>query len=209
MLQVKNYGLFTILVIVLSLLSVHGQVSNEHFIFDLRFFYLQDTCATRALQSTELEDYAIISQDKFPGIQAMFGKQDGQFQGYNWTPFNVTTSDGWALTLFRFSSRCNYVRGNVLLVHDTFMDTESLLEGYFIGKPMPLQLNDNCYTVWMGDNRGTRTSQKYVDGEPLSNLLPDYWDFTIQDMALKDLRSFIFKIYGMTESYDMKVITYG
>jgi hypothetical protein len=28
-------------------------------------------------------------------------------------------------------------------------------------------------------------------------------------MALKDLRSFIFKIYGMTESYDMKVITYG
>jgi len=32
---------------------------------------------------------------------AMFGPGDDQFSGYKWTPYIVTTEDGWELTMFK------------------------------------------------------------------------------------------------------------
>ena len=64
--------------------------------------------------------------------------------------------------------------------------------------------------MWIGDNRGSKTSQKRTEtGELVDFLTPDYWDFTFQDMVTKDMRAFIFKIYEMTGRYDIKLITYG
>ena len=32
---------------------------------------------------------------------ALFGPGDDQFSGYKWTPYIVTTEDGWELTMFK------------------------------------------------------------------------------------------------------------
>ena len=139
--NMKNNGLMLVQVLLVISTCVFGQESFR--------------CDLLSQLTEERENYDVIAQNKFPAIQALFGKEEGQYMGYNWTPYNVTTDDGWALTLFKFNSTCENpedFKGDVLIIGDTFMDTEKMLYGYFIGKPMPLQLNDNCYNVWMGDN---------------------------------------------------------
>ena len=82
------------------------------------------------------EEHNIIDKDVYPWIDEMFGNQEGQFDGFTVYPFNVTTEDGWSLTLFRITTWCSGT--NILLMGDTFMDTEKWLKDYFIGTPMPL-----------------------------------------------------------------------
>lgn len=49
---------------------------------------------------------------------------------------------------------------NVLMMHGMQQDAESWLTGYFVGNPMPLQLVDAGYTVYMANARATKYSSK-------------------------------------------------
>ena len=39
--------------------------------------------------------------EDYPEWAALFGRGDDQYFGYKWTPYVVTTEDGWDLTLFQ------------------------------------------------------------------------------------------------------------
>ena len=84
-----------------------------------------------------IKDYQTILRENYPSFGELFGDQEGQFSGYNWVPFNVTTDDNWALTLFRIRTGCSG-GSNILFLGDTFMDSETWLRDYFVGTPMPL-----------------------------------------------------------------------
>lgn len=44
------------------------------------------------------------------------------------------------------------------------------------------------YDVWLGNNRGTRFSQRHTNLDPKSR---EYWMFDWEDMGTKDLPAFI------------------
>ena len=52
----------------------------------------------------------------------------------------------------------------------------------------PFILADQGYDVWLGNNRGTRYARNHLT---LSNKEAEYWDFTQEDLGLKDVPSFI------------------
>ena len=40
-------------------------------------------------------------KDEYPTWAALFGDEEGQYSGFAWDPWVVTTEDGWELTMFR------------------------------------------------------------------------------------------------------------
>ena len=79
--------------------------------------------------------------------------------GYFYEKYEVQTEDEWTLTLFRIKGRNAPTKPNpVFFMHDLMMDAASWLNSYEDDVPMPMQLVDQGYDVWMGNNRGTRFS---------------------------------------------------
>ena len=62
-------------------------------------------------------------------------------------------------------------------------DYSNAPEDYAGGKPMPLQLADLGYDIWMGNNRGTEYSQGH---KTLTTDDRAYWEYSWADMGLYD-----------------------
>lgn len=95
--------------------------------------------------------------------------------GYTFEPHVVETQDFWQITVFEITgyidkdsdlaqNRLNLTEGKdpILAIPGSFGDAQTWFEGPELfgqgGKPMHLQLFDNGYDLWMGNNRGTRFS---------------------------------------------------
>ena len=48
--------------------------------------------------------YTEASKEDFSTWGALFGEHDGQYSGYTWKPYTVTTEDGWELTMFQLTA---------------------------------------------------------------------------------------------------------
>ena len=89
--------------------------------------------------------------------------------GYTFEPVQEKTDDGWTLTVFHITgyaldplhkktkARAAKTEGKypVLAIPGSFMDAESWFSDAGLAKPMHLQLFDEGYDIWMGNNRGT------------------------------------------------------
>ena len=83
--------------------------------------------------------------------------------GYDYELYKVQTEDQWELSLFRIIGKAGSgsnasTKPPVLVMHGSEMDAASWISYYFMGVPMPMQLVEEGYDVWMGNNRGTRYS---------------------------------------------------
>ena len=113
---------------------------------------------------------------------------------YNLWPFDITTSDGYDLQLFRVQNKnapasCAANRSKpVLIQHGLFNDSEDMLWnrktsfGYY--------LLDNCFDVWFGNNRGSKYSTTHNPGEGNK----DFYDYSFEQMGYHDLPLFFKKI---------------
>ncbi len=144
--------------------------------------------------------------------------------GYDYEMFKVTTEDSWELTLFRIThkigeeQKLNQDYAPLLMQHSWMMDAESWMaaqpEDY---KPVPLQLVDQGYDVWMANSRGTKyslTNPKFPYAED-PRFITQYvmenkrkYDYSWYDQGKYDLPAFLDKVYTTTER-DVTYVGYG
>ena len=101
--------------------------------------------------------YAACEEDhhRFPTFSAALE----QFE-YAWEPYTTTTDDGYILTMFRLAGPIgNYpvhrtASQSVLIMPGMGMSADSWFPSPEFGEPMPIQLYEAGYDVWLGNNRG-------------------------------------------------------
>ena len=107
---------------------------------------------------------------------------------YTWDPVKVTTEDGFILTTFHVtgnsSGKFTPTKPPVLIQHGDYGDGAGWLRYYPVGKPMHLQLADDGYDVWIGNNRGTNYSQERTDD--LKPTDEAYWNWSWAAMGIYD-----------------------
>ena len=112
-----------------------------------------------------------------------------------WSPKKTWTDDGYQVTMYNLKGREEdgyYPKGRppLLMLPGMFDDAASWLEKQtplaLDWGPMPimLQLADAGYDVWVGNVRGTEYATEH---KTLKHILPDYWNFTWDDIARYDI----------------------
>ncbi|CAH0713079.1 unnamed protein product, partial [Brenthis ino] len=119
----------------------------------------------------------------------------------------VKTDDGYFLTLFRIKAKQDSFevtkRPVVFLMHGVLGSADEWL---LMGPEYSLAylLTDAGYDVWLGNVRGNKYSRRHVT-KHVSN--PDFWQFSIDEIALMDLPVMI--DYALKVSEQKKLIYIG
>ncbi|XP_013188023.2 lipase 1 [Amyelois transitella] len=140
---------------------------------------------------TELFGYSPRGSLKFPELAA--------YDGFHSETHYVTTSDGYILALFRIPLQDTCPEDDdklpILFNHGLYLSGDDcILPGP--GKSHCYIYSDNCYDVWIPNNRGNRYSRNHTTLNPDKN--PEFWNFAWDDMASKDLPAIIDYILKVT-----------
>jgi len=111
--------------------------------------------------------------------------------GYTWEALIVTTEDDYKLTTFRVTGRHGHVvepdesLHPVMLMHGLGCDATSWVDPSWgqVEEPLPLQLFNRGFDVYMASNRGTKYCQEH---ETLTVDDPEFWAFSWAEMGLYD-----------------------
>jgi pimeloyl-ACP methyl ester carboxylesterase len=121
-------------------------------------------------------------------------------RGYTIESHNVTTNDGYILTMFRIPSGknakkgaskvgCNNFGAPVILQHG-LLDSSYTWINNFEDESLGYILSDQGFDVWFGNNRGNRYGRNHVSKNP-DDKSSGFWDFTWDDMASKDVPAMV------------------
>ena len=95
----------------------------------------------------------------------------------------------------------------MLLQHGHHLDSKIWFKEKKAGKPIPLQLFDAGYDVWLGNNRGSYNC-KLQTGRMSQLNQREVWDWSYPEMAKYDLPALIVKIKLMTGAEKVAYIGY-
>ncbi|XP_061370264.1 triacylglycerol lipase 2-like [Gastrolobium bilobum] len=109
--------------------------------------------------------------------------------GYKCQELEVTTKDGYILSLQRIPQGRAEVNGRVAKKEPVIIQHGVLVDGmtWFMNSPeqnLPLILADNGFDVWIANARGTRFSRRHTYLDP-SN--PAYWNWSWDEMVTYDM----------------------
>lgn len=127
--------------------------------------------------------------------------------GYGVERINVTSPDGYILGIYRIVSSpsaptCSFPKKGVLLEHGMGANGYQWLIQHR-DRNLAMLLADNCFDVFIMNNRGTQYSLGHTDPAMNSNFLP-YWDFSFHEIAVNDLPAVIdmvLAISGNTQTF--------
>lgn len=113
--------------------------------------------------------------------------------GYSCEEHIIFTADGQLLTLFRVLPKENSGTGKppVLLLHGAMLSSDIWLIHREEEKNLPLYLAANGYEVWLGNRRGNKYCGKHKTLKPRN---PDFWDWSLDEVALFDIPAMVDKI---------------
>ena len=110
--------------------------------------------------------------------------------GYLVEVHNVTTADGYILTLYRIPGKAGEAKTSnkpVAFLQHGLID---LSDTWIMNIPSPgFMMADDGFDVWFGNSRGSYHSLGHVKYNPWKDAL--YWNFTWQDMAEFDIPAVI------------------
>uniref|UniRef100_A0A2N9EBW7 Lipase n=1 Tax=Fagus sylvatica TaxID=28930 RepID=A0A2N9EBW7_FAGSY len=144
-------------------------------------------CVSAVAESTKL------SRNSYDGIC----KTMVETKGYVCEEHQVTTKDGYILGMQRIPvGRSNNTanRPPVFLQHGIFMDAAT----WVFNSPnesLAFILADNGYDVWLGNNRGTKSSRGHTS---LSANDTAYWEWTWEQLVTYDLSAIYEYIHNQT-----------
>ncbi|OMJ71639.1 hypothetical protein SteCoe_30107 [Stentor coeruleus] len=112
------------------------------------------------------------------------------YHGYGFEAHNVTTSDGYILTLYRIPGKKGFpiIKGKpVVFLQHGLLD---LADTWIMNDPAPaFMFSDAGYDVWLGNSRGSYHSLGHIKWNYKTD--PQYWQFTWQHMADYDIPAVI------------------
>ncbi|CAL8136496.1 unnamed protein product [Orchesella dallaii] len=133
--------------------------------------------------------------------------QISQENGYLIDSYNVTTSDGYILTLFRISggnkSPARRGKPSVLLLHGWGNSCEAWI-ALPNDKNLVYMLADAGWDVWLGNFRGSSFSLQHTILNADRNL--NYWDFSFHEMGLFDFPMMLDQARRVSENDKVFVI---
>ncbi|ODM97071.1 Lipase 3 [Orchesella cincta] len=109
--------------------------------------------------------------------------------GYPVEVHNITTADGYILTVHRipYGKKCGPGEGKrvIFLQHGLLGDSANwIIAGP--EKSLGYNLADECYDVWMGNYRGNTYSKRHVALDPVANK-EAFWSFSWNELGTYDL----------------------
>ena len=120
------------------------------------------------------------------------------------TRHEVTTSDGYILSLFRIQSPFQPVASPpVLFLHGVGVNGDQFALNLHT-KPIAYRLVEEGCDVWIANMRGTPYSEGHSQG--LSPDMPEYWDWTAEELVERDLKAILAEVETVTRK---KVVIVG
>ncbi|KAL0480564.1 lysosomal acid lipase [Acrasis kona] len=114
-----------------------------------------------------------------------------QDQGYVVQQYEVTTTDGYILSIQRIPSgrkSSNVYKKPAVLLQHGLVDCSNTWANNPYNESLAFILADQGYDVWLGNVRGNRYSDKHTK---LDRKSQEYWKFSYDEMSLDDLPSTI------------------
>lgn len=123
-------------------------------------------------------------------------------RGYVIETHNVTTADGYILTMFRIpagkvSKNLRAALGPPVILQHGLLDSSYTWVNNFEDESLGYILADNGFDVWFGNNRGNRYGRHHVSKDP-DDKSSGFWDFTWDDMASYDAPAMINYVTDLT-----------
>ncbi|KAK2509158.1 hypothetical protein MC885_004364 [Smutsia gigantea] len=109
------------------------------------------------------------------------------YWGYPYEEYDVITTDGYILGIYRipYKRRCSRTAPKpVVYLQHVLIASASKWICNLPNSSLAFLLADSGYDVWMGNSRGNSWSRKYLKFSPES---PEYWAFSMDEMAKYDL----------------------
>ncbi|XP_053618103.1 gastric triacylglycerol lipase-like [Plodia interpunctella] len=186
-----------LLQIIPTLISLH--VARANIVQVVESKLNAETAKSSLVNFTELFGYSPRTNLNFTELV--------KYDGYLSESHYVTTSDGYILALYRIplkdSCPQNSSKLPILFTHGLYLSGDDcIIPGP--GKAHCYIYADNCYDVWVPNNRGNRYSRNHTTLNPDKDAV--FWNFAWDDMATKDLPAIIDYILDITGKEQLSFI---
>ncbi len=104
-------------------------------------------------------------------------------RGYNFEEHKILTSDSYILTAWRISK--NITKNRPIVLNHGLLDSSFSFILNEKNESLAYLLADEGYDVWVTNNRGNKYSKEHTEMNSRND--KNFWDFTWEDFAEKDL----------------------
>lgn len=136
-----------------------------------------------ALSLSSLVAGTVLNHRPMPKETLMSFEEICKFRGYNADTHEVTTEDGYVLTLFRLRSGVAAKKRPILLVHGLTHTAATFVVNQSVKGPA-FRLVDESHDVWLLNTRGNFLSRKHVE---LDSKSEEYWQWTSNEIGKFDI----------------------
>ncbi|KAL3285316.1 hypothetical protein HHI36_019425 [Cryptolaemus montrouzieri] len=126
--------------------------------------------------------------------------------GYPVESHEVTTEDGFTLTIFRIphgKARKGINKKPILMMHGLFGQADNFILNAVNNASLAFLMADNGYDVWLGNTRGNEYGLKHKELDPSDT---EFWNFSYHDISLNDLPATIDYILQKTKKKKLQYI---